>query len=232
MPVGLDLLGPLARRVLGLDPPLVALGAPPLARELARVRHLVLVELVVVHGEVPSSRRGHARGVGGRRIQPISGRPRGPSPRLAARRPRRGLALVRGYVVRVTRVGRRTDVVVPRDARQRVIRGRAIPQFRREPRVWHLLTAGINPREVSVPTAFLASDSGELARIGLPKAPHGLVVHGDCRERRRYTLPAACPISTILENPRCFSRASGSNFLVSSIFVYFVYFSYGYFGSK
>ena len=86
---------------------------------------------------------------------------------------------MRGYVVRVTRVGRRTDVVVPRDARQRVIRGRAISQFRREPRVWHLLTAGINPREVSVPRAFLASDSGELARIGLPKASHGLVVHGD-----------------------------------------------------
>ena len=111
---------------------------------------------------------------------------------------------MRGYVVRVTRVGRRTDVVVPRDARQRVIRGRAIPQFRREPRVWHLLTAGINPREVSVPRAFLASDSGELARIGLPKAPHGLVVHGDpAGATWRVVLPAACPISTIvgIENP-------------------------------
>ena len=137
---------------------------------------------------------------------------------------------MRGYVVRVTRVGRRTDVVVPRDARQRVIRGRAISQFRREPRVWHLLTAGINPREVSVPTAFLASDSGELARIGLPKAPHGLVVHGDpAGATWRVVLPAACPISTIvgIGESRCYLSSSGVKLFGVVYFVYFVYFSYG-----
>ena len=135
---------------------------------------------------------------------------------------------MRGYVVRVTRVGRRTDVVVPRDARQRVIRGR-VPQFRREPRVWHLLTAGINPREVSVPRAFLASDSGELARIGLPKAPHGLVVHGDpAGATWRVVLPAACPISTIVElRIRCYLSSERVKLFGVVYFVYFVWFSYG-----
>ena len=140
---------------------------------------------------------------------------------------------MRGYVVRVTRVGRRTDVVVPRDARQRVIRGRAIPQFRREPRVWHLLTAGINPREVSVPTAFLASDSGELARIGLPKAPHGLVVHGDpAGATWRVSLPAACPISTIAGESAVLVLSlerAGQTFWCR-LFVYFVFGTSGYFG--
>jgi hypothetical protein len=92
------------------------------------------------------------------------------------------------------------------------------------------LTAGINPREVSVPRAFLASDSGELARIGLPKAPHGLVVHGDpAGATWRVVLPAACPISTIvrIENPRCYLSSERVKLFGVVYFVYFVYFSYG-----
>ena len=89
---------------------------------------------------------------------------------------------MRGHVVERCRVLARARLVVPRNARQRVIlvrRSRA--NLRREPRVWNLLTAGIDPRESNPALVLRAPDVGELGRVGLPKAPHGLEVHGGGR---------------------------------------------------